>query len=123
MKKESPWKLAKQILIYGKKGVFYASCFAFVGIPFGDIMNWPFPKGSYVLIFGVATLSMFLAIVGFVGTPKMRMAFFARLRMIEGKPTHLSDDEVDTLGAFGVKPAVIGVVMMGIGFLLEAYFH
>jgi len=105
------------------KGILYSILLGVVGLALGWFMKWPLLKGSYILILAAGTIAMFVAVVGFIGTPKMRHEFFTRMRITNGKAESISKEELQELGEAGVSPAIIGVVMMLIGFILEAIIH
>lgn len=94
-----------------------------VGLLVSWIMKWPLLKGSYVLILIAGVLAMFVATIGFIGTPKTRFEFFTRMRKRDGKIEEISKEELEVLGDAGVSPAIIGVVMIVIGFAIEALMH
>ncbi len=94
-----------------------------VGAMLSFLMKWPLLKGSYILVLSAGVLAMFVAVIGFVGTPKTRFEFFTRMRKKNGKVEEISKEELEELGEAGVSPAVIGTVMMVIGFAIEAFMH
>lgn len=105
------------------KGILYSVMLAVVGLALSWIMKWPLLKGSYVLVLTAGVLAMFVAVIGFIGTPKTRFEFFTRMRKENGKVKEISKDELEVLGEAGVSAAVIGVVMIAIGFMIEAFMH
>ncbi len=105
------------------KGILYSVMLGIIGVPLSWIMKWPLLKGSYVLVLTAGVLAMFVAVIGFIGTPKTRFEFFTRMRKKNGKVEEIQKDELEQLGEAGVSPAIIGVVMMAIGFILEAFMH
>ncbi len=105
------------------KGILYSVMLGIIGVPLSWIMKWPLLKGSYVLVLTAGVLAMFVAVIGFIGTPKTRFEFFTRMRKKNGKVEEIQKDELEQLGEAGVSPAIIGVVMMAIGFILESFMH
>ncbi len=105
------------------KGILYSAMLGIVGLLVSWIMKWPLLKGSYVLILIAGVLAMFVATIGFIGTPKTRFEFFTRMRKRDGKIEEISKEELEVLGDAGVSPAIIGVVMIVIGFAIEALMH
>ncbi len=105
------------------KGILYSVMLGLVGLPLSWVMKWPLLKGSYILILTAGVVAMFVAVVGFIGTPKTRIEFFTRMRRKNGKIEEIQKDELETLGEAGVSPAVIGIVMMALGFAIEAFMH
>ena len=105
------------------KGILYSIMLGIVGLLLSFLMKWPLLKGSYILILTAGVLAMFVAVIGFVGTPKTRFEFFTRMRKENGKVEEISKEELEELGDAGVSPAVIGTVMMVIGFAIEALMH
>lgn len=105
------------------KGILYSVMLGIIGVPLSWIMKWPLLKGSYVLVLTAGVLAMFVAVIGFIGTPKTRFEFFTRMRKKNGKVEEIQKDELEQLGEAGVSPAIIGVVMMAVGFILEAFMH
>lgn len=105
------------------KGILYSLMLGIVGLMLSFVMKWPLLKGSYILVLTAGVLAMFVAVIGFVGTPKTRFEFFTRMRKKNGKVEEISTEELEELGDAGVSPAVIGIVMMVIGFAIEALMH
>ena len=105
------------------KGILYSLMLGIVGLLVSWIMKWPLLKGSYVLILTAGVLAIFVATIGFIGTPKTRFEFFTRMRKRDGKIEEISKDELEVLGDAGVSPAIIGIVMIIIGFVIEALMH
>ncbi len=105
------------------KGILYSIMLGLIGVPLGWVMKWPFLRGSYLLVLVAGVLAIFVATIGFIGTPKTRFEFFTRMRKRDGKIEEISKEELEELGHAGVSPAVIGVVMIAIGFILEALMH
>ena len=105
------------------KGILYSVLLALVGLALSLFMKWPLLKGPYILVLAAGVIAIFIAVVGFIGTPKIRFEFFTRMRKEEGKVREISKEELEVLGEAGVSPAIIGVVMIAIGFVLEALMH
>ena len=105
------------------KGILYSLMLGIVGMPLGWVFKWPLLKGSYMLILIAGVLAMFVATIGFIGTPKTRFEFFTRMRKRDGKIEEITKEELEVLGDAGVSPAIIGVVMIAIGFIIEAFMH
>ncbi len=121
-------KTLERILTGFFKGLQYSVLFGLLGLPMGWLLKWPFPMGSYWAILASGTVSMFVAVVGFVGTPKIRYEFFTRRRFTKEEQQRkrfeqLSKEEVEELGSAGISPAAVGITMMVIGFAIEALTH
>lgn len=105
------------------KGVLYSVMLGVLGLLVSVVMKWPLLKGSYILILTAGVIAIFVAVVGFIGTPKTRFEFFTRLRKEDGKIKEISKEDLEVLGDAGVSPAIIGVVMIALGFFIEALMH
>lgn len=105
------------------KGILYSLMLGIVGVPAAWLLKWPLLKGSYVFILTAGVLAIFVAAIGFIGTPKTRFEYFTRMRKRDGKIEEISKDELEVLGEAGVSPAIIGVMMIIIGFVVEALMH
>lgn len=123
MEKRSLEQVLTDFLTNIFKGILYSVLLGVIGIPLGWVLKWPFLKGSYVLILAAGVIAMFVAAIGFIGTPKTRFEYFTRMRKRNGKVEEISKEELEVLGDAGVSPAVIGVVMLVIGFVVEAWMH
>lgn len=84
------------------------------------VFKWPIIQGIYVLCFIIAGFSMLYASVMFVGTPQMRYDYLVKGRMLR---KHGRGDEVEPMEDQGVIPALIAVILVLIGFALEASMH
>lgn len=97
------------------KGLIYSVIFAVVGAGFSLFKGWPFLKGAYIFVLGAGLITSVISAVLLVGTPKMRKGYFAR-----NKKEDFNDP---TRGGEGIAPALMGIVMIIIGFALEAMMH
>lgn len=107
--------LIKNVLKHILKGVAYSIAFAIVGAGFSFLIGWEFLKGAYMFVLGAGVVTMIISAMLLVGTPKTRKEYFAR-----------KDDEAfkdKTRGGEGIGPAMMGLVMMIIGFAIEALMH
>lgn len=84
------------------------------------VLKWPVIQGIYVVCFIVAGFSMLYASVMFVGTPQMRYDYLVKGRMLR---KHGRGDEVEPMEDQGIIPALIAVILVLIGFALEASMH
>jgi hypothetical protein len=116
--------MLERILTNIFKGILYSLIFGLFGGLLGKlILGWTFVKGAYVLILALGTLSLCIAIVFMVGTPKMRYEFFTKRRYKPDPNDPETIDEGGGLGKGAVAPGIIGVVMIILGFAIEAFFH
>ncbi len=105
------------------KGVFYAVTLGVLGLAMSWVMKWPPLKGSYVLILLAGVLALCMAVIGLIGTPRMRFEFFTGTKKRGNTVESIKRTERKALGTAGVSPAIIGVVMIAIGLFLEALTH
>jgi len=73
---------------------------------------------------------MAMAVLFFIGTPKMRYEYFTGMKYKRGaaeneamRPESLPKSERKSLGNQAGDPAIIGIVMIVIGFFIEALMH
>lgn len=103
------------------KGILYALMFGAIGAVASFILKWPLLKGVYLFILVPGVLSLVLSVIFFIGTPKDRYEFFSKLKFDEEIPIEV--DEEKALGSDAWKPAIIGTVLIIIGFVVEALMH
>jgi len=107
--------LIKNILNYLLKGVIYSAAFAVIGGAFSFLKGWELLKGAYIFVLGAGLVTIIVSVLLLVGTPKMRKEYFVRKS---------EEDFKDPMrGGEGIGPALMGIVMMIIGFALEALMH
>jgi ABC-type phosphate transport system permease subunit len=107
--------MIKTLIKYIVKGLIYPIPLAIIGVAFSFMMGWKLLKGAYIFVLGAGVLIMLISAILLIGTPKMRREYFDRSEEEKMK---------DPLrGAEGVGPAIMGIVMMIIGLLLEAFMH
>jgi len=107
--------LIKNILKYVLKGLIYSAVFAVIGGAFSLFKGWEILKGAYIAVLGAGLVTMVISAILLVGTPKIRKEYFVR------ETKEKFEDPVR--GGEGIGPALMGVVMMIIGFVLEALMH
>lgn len=105
------------------KGIIYSVLIGFIGIPISFIFKWNIIKGIYVMIFLLGVIALFLAVIFFVGTPKARYEYFTGKKYKGKIGEKASDDSQKSFESRAGNPAIIGVVMIIIGFLIEALTH
>lgn len=105
------------------KGILYSIMIGIVGIPVSFIFGWPILQGIYVAILAMGCFALVIAIASFVGTPKQRYEFFSGLKFKTDKVERISEEDKKKLGEQGTSPAIIGIVMIIIGFIIEALMH
>ena len=106
------------------KGIIYATLFGIVGLGIGFLLGWPLLKGAYVTILIVGVIVMGIAILLLIGTPKQRFRYFVKGKMIDGRIENLDEPEKKRdFSANGLTPAVVSIVMITIGFMIEALMH
>jgi len=118
-------KFLENLLTNLFKGIIYSVLFGIVGLGIGFLLGWPLLKGTYVTILIIGALVMIIAIAHLIGTPRSRMEFLIKGKIVDG---HIEkfDNEEDKNKDFsnrGVSPAIISIVMITIGFLIEAMMH
>lgn len=107
------------------KGIIYSVLFGTLGLGIGFLLGWPLLKGSYITILSMGAIVMMIAIALLIGTPKSRLEFLIKGKVVDG---HIEkfDNEADKNRDFsnkGVAPAIIAIVMITTGFLIEALMH
>lgn len=107
--------LLKNILNNLIKGLIYSAIFAVIGTVFSFFKGWELLKGAYIFVLGAGIITMIISALLLVGTPKIRKRYFAR------KNEEDFDDPIR--GGEGIGPALMGIVMMIIGFTLESLMH
>ncbi|MDF2548351.1 MAG: hypothetical protein K0R93_3249 [Anaerosolibacter sp.] len=106
-------KFLKDIGISLLKGIVFAILFAVIGGLFSLMKAWPMLKGAYIFVLIGGSITMVISIALLIGTPKMRMDMVR-----EG-----DQRKNPQRGAEGIGPALMGIMMMIIGFWLEAMMH
>lgn len=107
--------MINNIIKYLFKGVIYSAVFAMLGGVFSFFKGWELLKGAYIFVLGAGLVTMIVSALLLVGTPKMRKGYFVR----EAK----EDFKDPVRGGEGIGPALMGILMMIIGFTLEALMH
>lgn len=107
--------MIKNLLTYVFKGLIYSLIFAAIGGAFSLFKGWELLKGAYIAVLGAGLVSMIIAVVLLVGTPKIRKEYFVR----EAKDKF----EDPMRGGEGIGPALMAAIMVIIGFALEALMH
>ncbi len=105
--------MLERILTYFFKGIIYSAILAVLGMAASFILKWHFLKGAYIFVLGAGILTMIVSIILLIGTPKMRGKY-----LINKEENNKSD-----IGGEGIGPAFMGIVMMVIGFIIEALMH
>ena len=105
------------------KGIIYSLLIGIVGIPIAFIFKWKIVTGIYVMIFLLGVLSLFFAVIFFIGTPKARYEYFTGKKYKGKIGEKAPDDSQKSFESRAGNPAIIGVVMIIIGFLVEALTH
>lgn len=109
------------------KGLMYSVMMGVLGVFVALILKWPILKGVYVMILGLGVLSLSIAVLFFVGTPKSRFEFFTGIKYKKGEVNpsleRIPDEEKQSIDKQAGSPAIIGVVMILIGFFIEALMH
>lgn len=107
--------MVRAILKYIIRGLIYSAIFAVIGAGFSLFKGWHFLKGAYIFVLGAGLITSVISAALLVGTPKMRKGYFARKEK--------EDFNDPTRGGEGIAPALMGIVMIIIGFALEALMH
>lgn len=107
--------MVRGILKYSIKGLIYSVIFAVIGAGFSLFNGWYFLKGAYIFVLGAGLITSIISAVLLIGTPKTRKGYFARKKK--------EDFNDPTRGGEGIAPAFMGIVMVIIGFILEAIMH
>lgn len=112
------------------KALIYSIAMAIIGALVALIIKWPILKGVYVMILTLGVFSLGLAILFFIGTPKMRYEYFTGMKYKRGAaeydathPEKVPEEEKKQLGNQAGDPAIIGIIMIVIGFFIEALMH
>lgn len=107
--------LLKRIMEYLIKGILYSIPLAVLGAGFSFLKGWPLLKGAYVFVLTGGVITMVISTMLLIGTPNMRKEYF-RMSQEEKKNNPLRGGE-------GIAPALMGIVMIIIGFMIEALMH
>jgi hypothetical protein len=112
------------------KGVMYSLVVGILGAVVALLVKWPVLKGVYVMVLGLGVVSLALAVLFFIGTPKMRYEYFTGMKYKRGAAEHdamhperIPKEQRQSLGNQAGDPAIIGIVMIVIGFFIEALMH
>ncbi|MCT4565975.1 MAG: hypothetical protein N4A68_16920 [Maledivibacter sp.] len=105
----------RAIFKYLLKGLIYSAVFTVIGGGFSLFKGWHFLKGAYIFVLGAGLIASVISSGLLIGTPKIRKGYFARNKK-EGF-------EDPTRGGEGIAPALMGIVMLVVGFALEAMMH
>ena len=106
-------RILNYLIGYIFKAVVFASILSVLGIIFSLFKGWSFMKGAYLFVLGGGGLTIFFSIFLLIGTPQMRRSIhFDTNRAREARR-----------GGEGIGPALMGIVMIIIGFWLEALTH
>lgn len=95
------------------KGILYAAAFALIGVCFAEMRGWPILKGAYIFALGGGTITMVIAIALLIGTPAMRKSMLSSQKKRREPQA----------GAEGIGVALIGIIIVIIGFWLESLMH
>ncbi len=112
------------------KGAMYSLMMGAVGVLVALVLKWPILKGVYVMILGMGVLALMIAVLLFVGTPKARFEYFTGMKYKRGgaeygasHPEKVPKGQRQQLGSQAGDPAIIGIIMILIGFFIEALMH
>lgn len=105
--------MLEKILTYIFKGIIYSLILGVIGGVFSLLKGWNILKGSYIFILTAGVITMILSVALLIGTPQMRKAFFFA-EEYKNNPDR---------GREGIGPALMGIVMMIIGLIVEAITH
>ncbi|RKD20904.1 hypothetical protein SAMN02745883_01617 [Caminicella sporogenes DSM 14501] len=107
--------MLKEILKHVIKGIVYSILLSILGMGFSLIKGYSLIKGAYIFVFTGGILTMMLSIALLIGTPNIRKKYF-----------FMNEDEKKNnplFGGEGIAPALMGIVIVIIGFILEAITH
>ncbi|SHK21275.1 hypothetical protein [Paramaledivibacter caminithermalis] len=107
--------MIRSIFKYLIKGLVYSVGFGIVGVLFSMFKGWHLLKGAYIFVLGAGLITSAISAVLLIGTPKMRKEYFVR--------KNKEDFDDPTRGGEGIAPALMGIVMIIIGFTIEAMMH
>ncbi|MEA3423686.1 MAG: hypothetical protein U9Q80_07835 [Bacillota bacterium] len=118
-------KFLENLLTDVFKGVIYSALFGLVGIGVSLFAGWQILKGVYITILVAGSILMVLSVVFLVGTPKSRVEYFIKGKIVDGKIEKFGKDEkgAKDFSKKGVSPAIIAIVMVAIAFIIEALMH
>lgn len=106
--------MLKEIFARIVKGFFFSTALALVGAAYALLKGWPLLKGAYILVLSGGIVTILLSTFLLIGTPSMRR------KMIEESGR---DEKEAVRGGEGIAPALMGLVMVAIGLLLESLMH
>jgi len=105
------------------KGIIYSIMTGVVGFFASFVLGWPLLKGVYVAILIGGVTIMILSVIFIIGIPKDRFEFLFKGKIVNGTIEKLGDEKNKDFSYKGISPAIISVVMIGIGLLIEALMH
>ena len=112
------------------KALLYSLGMAIIGVFVALFLKWSILKGVYVMILTLGVFALGVSILFFIGTPKMRYEYFTGMKYKRGAaeydathPERVPEEEKKQLGNQAGDPAIIGIVMIVIGFFIEALMH
>ncbi|MBN2898917.1 MAG: hypothetical protein JXO44_09095 [Clostridia bacterium] len=105
------------------KSLMYSVAMALVGAIVAFILKWPILKGVYVMIIGMGVFALGAAVLFFIGTPKNRYEYFTGMRYRAQHIEHIPKNQRQSIENQAGDPAIIGIVMILIGFFIEALMH
>lgn len=105
------------------KAIMYSVAMTVVGVVVALIMKWQILKGVYVMILGLGVLSLMLAVLFFIGTPKTRYEYFTGFKFKKGSLERVPKEQRQSMEKQAGDPAIIGIIMILIGFFIEALMH
>ncbi|MGM0378709.1 MAG: hypothetical protein ACQEQE_03115 [Bacillota bacterium] len=133
--------MIQKILKLIKKVILWAVLASVLGLILTFFNDWPIFKGHYISFIIIGVIFLAYSALQFIGTPSDRFKFFSAGRyelsskddnksyQDDGgffgilKPHFDLDDDNKILGDKGWVPAIIGVLLIAYGFLIEAIFH
>ncbi len=109
------------------KGLMYSVMMGVLGIFVALFLKWPVLKGAYIMILGLGVFALGVSVLFFIGTPKTRFEYFTGIKYKHGQVNpnieHIPKEERQSLEKQAGSPAIIGIVMILIGFFIEAMMH
>lgn len=133
--------MIQKILKLIKKIILWASLASVLGLVLTFVKSWSIFKGHYISFLIIGLLFLTYSALQFIGTPSDRFKFFSAGRYELGskdnnkfyqddknifgvlKPHLDLDDDKSSLGDKGWVPAIIGILLIAYGLLIEAIFH
>lgn len=105
------------------KGAMYSVAMGIIGAIIALFIKWPMLKGAYIMILFLGVLCLGLAVLFFIGTPKTRYEYFTGMKYKKDAIEHIPEEERISMEKQAGDPAIIGIVMILIGFFIEALMH